>query len=130
MEFQRSGHYAVGVADLGAFVVVSYIVLIFADPAPKSIALIAPERAAMLIASPLRLLILVARPFLAALEGSNALVLWLRGVKRRVRAGCRRQRRGCATFAGNDGPLAVARPPSSTSQASLMSRSAIAGCPA
>jgi len=75
------GHYAVGVAGLGAFVVVSYIVLVFADLAPKSIALSAPERAAMLIASPLRLLILVARPFLAALEGSNALVLWLLGVQ-------------------------------------------------
>jgi len=75
------GRYAVSVAGLGAFVIVSYIVLVFADLAPKSIALSAPERAAMLTASPLRLLILVARPFLAALEGSNSRVLWLLGVK-------------------------------------------------
>jgi len=75
------GRYEGGIALLGAFAVVSYIVLVFADLAPKSIALGAPERAAMLIASPLRLLILLARPFLAALEGSNSLVLRLLGVK-------------------------------------------------
>jgi putative hemolysin len=60
---------------------VSYVILVFADLAPKSIALSAPEQSAMLIASPLRLLIVVARPFLATLEGSNALVLKILGLK-------------------------------------------------
>jgi putative hemolysin len=75
------GGYASAVAGLGAFVVVSYLMLVFTDLAPKSIALSAPERAAMLIASPLRLLIFVARPFLAVLEGSNTLVLRILRVK-------------------------------------------------
>jgi hypothetical protein len=65
------GGYASAVAGLGAFAIVSYLILVFADLAPKSIALSAPERSAMLISSPLRLLIVVARPFLAVLEGSN-----------------------------------------------------------
>jgi putative hemolysin len=75
------GAYASAFAGVAAFVIVSYIILVFADLAPKSIALIAPERAAMLVARPLRLFILVARPFLAVLEVSNSLVLRVLGVK-------------------------------------------------
>lgn len=75
------GGYASAVAGLGAFVIVSYLMLVFADLAPTSIALSAPERAAMLIAGPLRLLIAAARPFVAVLEGSNALILQILGVK-------------------------------------------------
>ena len=75
------GGYASAVAGLGAFVVVSYLMLVFADLAPKSIALSAPERAAMLIAAPVRLLIVAVRPFVAMLEGSNALVLHILGVR-------------------------------------------------
>jgi len=75
------GGYGSAVAALGAFVLVSYVMLVFADLAPKSIALGAPERSAMLIAAPLRLLIFVSRPFLAVLEGSNRLVLRIFGAK-------------------------------------------------
>jgi putative hemolysin len=75
------GAYASAFAAFATFVIVSYIILVFADLAPKSIALSSPERAAMLIASPLRLLILLARPFLAVLEVSNSLVLRVLGVK-------------------------------------------------
>ncbi len=75
------GAYTSALAGFAAVVVISYIVLVFADLVPKSIALSAPERAAMLIASLLGLLILVARPFLAVLEVSNSLVLRILGVK-------------------------------------------------
>jgi magnesium and cobalt exporter, CNNM family len=75
------GGYASAIAGGSAFLVVSYLMLVFADLAPKSIALSAPERTAMLIASPLRLLIFIARPFLGALEGSNTLVLQILGIK-------------------------------------------------
>lgn len=73
--------YAPVIANIGAFVVVSYVMLVFADLAPKSVALSAPERSALLIASPLRLFILVARPLFASLEASNSFVLRLIGVK-------------------------------------------------
>jgi putative hemolysin len=73
--------YGSAIAGVSAFLVVSYLMLVFADLAPKSIALSAPERTTMLIASPLRLLIFIARPFLVALEGSNTLVLQILGVK-------------------------------------------------
>jgi CBS domain containing-hemolysin-like protein len=46
------GWYASAIASASAFLVVSYV---FADLEPKSIALSAPVRTAMLIASPLRL---------------------------------------------------------------------------
>jgi putative hemolysin len=75
------GGYASAFAGFAAFVVISYIILVFGDLVPKSIALSAPERAAMLIVSPLRLLIVVARPFFAVLETSNSLVLRIFGVK-------------------------------------------------
>jgi putative hemolysin len=37
------GGYASAIAGLGAFAVVSYLILVFGDLAPKSIALSAPE---------------------------------------------------------------------------------------
>jgi putative hemolysin len=49
------GGYASAIAGASAFLIVSYLMLVFADLAPKSIALSAPERTAMLIAAPLRL---------------------------------------------------------------------------
>jgi CBS domain containing-hemolysin-like protein len=55
------GWYASAIASASAFLVVSYV---FADLASQSIALSAPVRTAMLIASQLRLLIFIARPFL------------------------------------------------------------------
>jgi putative hemolysin len=69
------GAYVSAFAGFAAFIIISYIILVFGDLVPKSIALGAPERVAMLIAHPLRLLILVARPFLGVLEVSNSLVL-------------------------------------------------------
>jgi putative hemolysin len=71
------GGYAPAIAAVAAFIVVSYVTLVFGDLAPKSIALAAPERTATLIARPLNLLILVTRPFVAILEGSNSLILRL-----------------------------------------------------
>jgi putative hemolysin len=71
------GGYAPVIAAVAAFIVVSYVTLVFGDLAPKSIALAAPERTATLIARPLNLLILVTRPFVAILEGSNSLILRL-----------------------------------------------------
>jgi putative hemolysin len=44
------GGYASAIAGAGAFLVVSYLMLVFADLAPKSIALSAPERTATLTA--------------------------------------------------------------------------------
>ena len=73
--------YASITATVIAFAAVSYIVLVFGDLAPKSVALSAPERSAMLIGSPLRIFILIARPFFSILERSNTLVLRLIGVK-------------------------------------------------
>jgi putative hemolysin len=75
------GGYAPAVAGIAAFILVSYVTLVFADLAPKSIALGAPERTATLIARPLNLLIFVARPFLAILEGSSSLILRLLHVR-------------------------------------------------
>jgi putative hemolysin len=75
------GAFAAAAGGVAAFVTVSYLILVFGDLAPKSVALSAPERAAMLIASPLRLLIVVARPFFIVLERSNSLVLRILGVQ-------------------------------------------------
>ena len=69
------GNYASILAGIGAFVVVSYVSLVFADLAPKSVALSSPEKSALLVAYPLKVLIFLARPFLAILEGSNSLIL-------------------------------------------------------
>ena len=73
--------YATALSSIGAFAVVSYVALVFADLAPKSIALAAPERVAMLVSKPLRLFILIARPIFALLEASNALVLRMIGIR-------------------------------------------------
>lgn len=73
--------YAAPIATVGAFLLVSYVVLVFGDLAPKSVALGAPERSAMLVGAPLRVFILVARPFFTVLERSDALVLRLIGVR-------------------------------------------------
>jgi putative hemolysin len=75
------GSYASAFAGCVAFIVLSYVILVFADLAPKSIALGAPERAAMAVISPLRLLIQMTRPFCALLEVSNNFVLRILGVK-------------------------------------------------
>jgi putative hemolysin len=71
------GGYAPAIAGIAAFILVSYVTLVFADLAPKSVALGAPESTATLIARPLNLVIFVARPFLAILEGSNSFILRL-----------------------------------------------------
>lgn len=68
------------IATVAAFALISFLVLVFGDLAPKSIALAAPERSAMAVATPLRLFIVVARPFFVALEWSNAVVLRLFGI--------------------------------------------------
>ena len=73
--------YAPVLAGFGAFVLVSYADLVLGDLVPKGIALAAPERTALLVGSPLRLLILVARPVLILLERSSGLVLRLVGVR-------------------------------------------------
>ncbi len=75
------GAFAAAAGSAAAFVTVSYLILVFGDLAPKSVALSAPERSAMLIATPLRLLIVVARPFFTVLECSNSLVLRILGVQ-------------------------------------------------
>lgn len=77
------GDYAAIVAGIGAFAIVSYISLVLTDLAPKSIALSSPERFAIMVAHPLNLVILLTRPFLAILEGSNALVLRMLGIQPR-----------------------------------------------
>jgi putative hemolysin len=73
--------YAPAVAGISAFAIISYIVLVFADLVPKSIALSAPERAALLIAAPLRVFIMLAQPIFKLLETSNSFVLKLIHVK-------------------------------------------------
>lgn len=50
------GEIAATAASVAAFVTASYFILVFGDLAPKSVALSAPERAAMVILLPLRLL--------------------------------------------------------------------------
>ena len=75
------GSYNSAVASFVGFVLITYVTLVFADLAPKSIALSAPERLAMVVATPLRIFIVVARPFFAFLEGSNRIVLNLLRVK-------------------------------------------------
>jgi putative hemolysin len=75
--------YAPLIGGAAAFVVISYATLVFADLVPKSVALAAPERIAMLIARPLQLLIVTARPFLFILEESSNLVLKLFRVRSR-----------------------------------------------
>ena len=72
--------FATALSGIGAFVIISFVALVFADLAPKSIALSAPERAAMLVAAPVRMFILIARPIFALLEAANAFVLKLIGV--------------------------------------------------
>jgi putative hemolysin len=72
---------AAALASVVAFAVVSYIVLVVGDLAPKSVALSAPERVAMWIAAPVRVVMLVARPCSALLEASNSVLLRLFGVK-------------------------------------------------
>ena len=73
----RPGEIAATAASVAAFVTASYFILVFGDLAPKSVALSAPERAATVIVLPLRLLIVVARPFFTLLERSSNLVLRL-----------------------------------------------------
>ncbi|AXC09995.1 Magnesium and cobalt efflux protein CorC [Acidisarcina polymorpha] len=82
LQHWRAGEpVAAGVGSIAAFSVVSYLILVFGDLAPKSIALGAPENSAALVARPLRLMIVIARPFFTLLERSNSLVLRLLGVK-------------------------------------------------
>ena len=81
------GGSAAAIATVAAFAMVSFLVLVFGDLAPKSIALAAPERSAVLVATPLRLFIVVAQPFFLLLERSNALVLRLLGITRRNEVG-------------------------------------------
>lgn len=65
------GAFAAAAGSVAEFVTVSYLILVFGDLAPKGVALSALERAALLITSPLRLLIVVVRPFFSVLEHSN-----------------------------------------------------------
>jgi len=69
------------VAALSAFAIISLFVLVFGDLAPKSIALNAPERAAVWVAPHLRLVIIVAQPFFLLLERANAFLLRLLGMR-------------------------------------------------
>jgi putative hemolysin len=81
------GGSAAMIGTVAAFAIVSFLVLVFGDLAPKSIALAAPERAALLVAAPLRLFIVAAQPFFLLLEWSNTLVLGVLGIKRGDEAG-------------------------------------------
>ena len=81
-----SGMPAVGggagaIASIGAFAIVSFLILVLGDLVPKSVALNAPERWTLLVTTPLRLFIVAAHPFFLLLERSNALVLRLFGLK-------------------------------------------------
>ena len=65
---------AVAVAKIVIVVIVTYLTLIFGELVPKRIGMTAPERIAKVIARPMRLLSIIASPFVWLLAKSTALI--------------------------------------------------------
>jgi Mg2+/Co2+ transporter CorB len=64
-----------------ATLVMTLLVLVFAEVLPKTYAITRPEAAAALVSGPIRLIILVFSPIVSAVRAFTRLVLWLFGIE-------------------------------------------------
>lgn len=90
-QWLQSFGVAENVASIGAtaavVIVVTYVSIVVGELVPKRIGQISPETIARLVARPMQVLALIARPFVMLLSVSTHALLRLMGVKQRSQAG-------------------------------------------
>jgi len=73
--------YASSLAVLGVVIIITFFSIVFGELVPKRIGLIFPESIATMVATPMHVLSLIAKPFIWLLTSANELILSLFGIK-------------------------------------------------
>ncbi|MFI6790811.1 hemolysin family protein [Nonomuraea sp. NPDC050383] len=90
-----------------ALALVTFLHMVIGEMAPKSWALTAPERAAMLLTLPFRAFVTVTRPLLSTLNGLTNLILRAFGVRPRDELATTRTPRQLAMLVGESGRMGL-----------------------
>lgn len=78
--FEVTAPYATKLAYIFSFVTITFLTVVLGELLPKRLAIVSPERLAMIVAMPVRVLSIIARPAVIALSATTSMCLKILGL--------------------------------------------------